>query len=93
VLATTRPAVQYVDRPFDWAQCPLWFHTAGRQETATGYGRRLRSTRMIRFHGEKVWRRVYVCLISNAGTAYILIGGTWRVLRDFDFEPAREVER
>jgi len=41
----------------------------GLQQTASGYGSRLT-------HGSKVlwsnrWRRVYVCIYSNSGTAYI----------------------
>jgi|TARA_R110002033_G_scaffold90267_1_gene140273 hypothetical protein len=37
--------------------------------TATGYGRRIPSTFMVKFKNR--WRRVYVAIYSNAGTAYI----------------------
>jgi hypothetical protein len=65
----------YLVEPFEPKEAPLWFHLRGLSETASGYGGRLRSTRMIRIQGEKVWRRVYVMQYSNAGTAYINVKG------------------
>lgn len=59
----------------------LWWHKAGLQFTASGYGRRIPSTRMVRYLGR--WRRVYVCCYSNSGTAYIEDkDGNWLVIRD-----------
>lgn len=52
---------------------PLWFHKRGLMETATGYGRKLTSSKMVFWEGR--WRRVYVCCYSNSGTAYILSKG------------------
>jgi hypothetical protein len=37
---------------------------------------------MVRLQ-DKRWRRVYVCQISNAGTAYVLVKGDWRVISDY----------
>lgn len=51
---------------------PMPHHLAGRSWTATGYGKAIPSTRMVQFNGR--WRRVYVCLFSNSGTAYIKTG-------------------
>lgn len=48
---------------------PLAWQTAGLSWTATGYGARIPSRTMVRFNGR--WRRVYVRIYSNAGTAYI----------------------
>ena len=48
---------------------PMPHHLAGLQWTASGYGRRIPTRYMVQWRG--VWRRVYVCQISNAGTAYI----------------------
>lgn len=48
---------------------PLWWHDKGFSFTATGYGSRIPSRTMVRFNGR--WRRVYVRIYSNNGTAYI----------------------
>lgn len=48
---------------------PLWWHTAGRQYTASGYGSRIPTLMMVLYQGR--WRRVYVCIWSNSGTCYI----------------------
>lgn len=53
---------------------PLWFHTAGLSETATGYGRRLRSSRCLVDARGRV-RRIYITQFSNAGTAWIIVAG------------------
>lgn len=58
---------------------PLWYHTKGLQQTATGYGRKLTTPHMVKYNGK--WRRVYVCQISNAVTAYITDkDGNWIVV-------------
>ena len=64
------PACLSVDNvPVPSAYVPLWFHIQGLQETASGYGRRLTTPRMVYLEGR--WRRVYVCCYSNSGTAYV----------------------
>lgn len=50
-------------------ESPLWWQTQGLSYTAMGYGKRIPTRHMVRWHGK--WRRVYVCQYSNAGTAYI----------------------
>jgi hypothetical protein len=63
----------YEDRPLDW-------QLAGRQETASGYGRRLTSSRVVRLADGRT-RRVYVTQFSNAGTAWIKLDGVRRLVR------------
>ena len=48
---------------------PLWWHLRGLSFTASGYGRRIPTSRVVRWNGR--WRRVYVAVYGNAGTAYI----------------------
>jgi hypothetical protein len=48
---------------------PLWWQTQGLQFTASGYGSRIPTRTMVLWNGR--WRRVYVRIYSNAGTAYI----------------------
>lgn len=59
---------------------PLWWHTAGKSYTASGYGRKIPTATKVRIPGETRWRRVYCCIYSNSGTCYILIRGEWAVI-------------
>jgi len=59
---------------------PLEWQKRGLQQTASGYGSKLTSTREIKYEGR--WRRIYVCCYSNAGTAYIVKGKDWIVIRE-----------
>ena len=54
-------------------ESPLWWQLQGLQQTASGYGRKLTTTRMVRYLGR--WHRVYVACWSNNGTAYIIARG------------------
>lgn len=47
--------------------------------SASGYGRKIPTSFKIQLL-DKIWRRVYVCQVSNAGTAYVLCKGQWRVI-------------
>lgn len=60
---------------------PLPHHLAGLQYTRSGYGRKIPSVHMVKLPGDKRWRRVYVCIFSNAGTAYVVRGKDWIVIR------------
>ncbi len=59
--------------------------TAARQSpaprfySASGYGRKIPTKHLVQLD-DKRWRRVYVCQISNAGTAYVLLSNDWRVI-------------
>ncbi len=65
----------YLEAPYEVADRPLEWQKHGLQQTASGYGRKLTSTRVLRIAGEKLWRRIYVICYSNAGTSYVLIKG------------------
>lgn len=62
----------YVHRS-DLIDNPLCHHVNGRQQTASGYGRKLSTPHMVRFNGRK--HRVYCCCFSNSGTCYIVSKG------------------
>lgn len=64
---------------------PLWWHKAGLQQTATGYGSKL-TTRYKTAYGGRLYR-VYCICYSNVGTLYIRIRGKRMILRN----EAREV--
>lgn len=57
---------------------PLWWHIAGLSYTASGYGNKIPSAKMVRVGGR--WRRVYVTQWSNAGTPWILLNGVRTVV-------------
>lgn len=52
---------------------PLWHHKRGLQQTASGYGHKLATDKMLLFAGK--WRRIYVRCFSNNGTAYVIVDG------------------
>jgi len=52
----------------------------GRMYTASGYGRKIPTTRMVKLPGDHRWRRVYCCIYSNVGTCYVLKGKDWIVI-------------
>ena len=60
---------------------PLWWHERGLQYTASGYGSRIPTARMVQLPGSKRWRRVYCCIWSNSGTCYVEQGNDWVVIR------------
>lgn len=51
---------------------PLDHHKRGLSYTATGYGAAIPSRTMVLLNGR--WRRVYVRIYSNSGTAYLKTG-------------------
>lgn len=70
----------HLEEPYEYVDRPLWFHTAGLQQTASGYGRKLTSPRMVKLPDGRL-RRVYVTQFSNAGTAWIVLDGVRRLVR------------
>ena len=48
---------------------PLWWHKRGLMFTATGYGSKIPTTKMLLWRGRKY--RIYCCIWSNSGTCYI----------------------
>jgi hypothetical protein len=59
----------------DFISAPLPWQRRGLCQTATGYGRKLATSRAIMFNGKP--RRVYCCCFSNSGVCYITGGGNW----------------
>jgi len=53
----------------DFLEALLWWQKRGLMYTTTGYGKKLPTTKKIRFEGRL--RRVYCCIYSNIGTCYI----------------------
>lgn len=62
----------YADRD-DLVDAPLWWHTKGLQQTASGYGRKLTTRYKISFEGRLY--RVYCTCFSNSGTLWFKTGG------------------
>jgi hypothetical protein len=65
---------QLVERPLQWQR-------AGLQQTATGYGSKLTTSRMLQ-HGGRLCR-VYCYCYSNSGTCYVIIKGDRRPLQNW----------
>ena len=51
----------------------LWWQKRGLSQTASGYGKKLTTTKKIKYNGK--WYRIYATQYSNAGTAYITVKG------------------
>lgn len=63
----------YLTAHYELEDAPLWWHQHGLQQTQSGYGSKLTSSKVCKVAGVK--RRVYVTQYSNAGTAWIVLGG------------------
>lgn len=61
---------------------PLWWQEKGLSFTGSGYGRRIPSE--LQVFWENKWRRVYICIFSNSGTAYIGPANDWLATVDAD---------
>lgn len=72
---------EYLPDPYTFEDRPLDWQRAGLQETATGYGSKLTSTRVVRLPDSRT-RRVYITCYSNVGTAWIVLGGRKWIVRD-----------
>jgi hypothetical protein len=66
--------VKYLEGDYQLIDKPLGFHLLGLQETASGYGAKLTSRRVVRL-ADGSERRVYVTQYSNAGSAWITLKG------------------
>lgn len=56
-------------RKVESKESPMPHHKLGLQYTASGYGKRIPTTTMIKLNGK--WRRVYCAIFSSIGTCYI----------------------
>lgn len=78
-------SIEYVSKGFEAKIEELPWQKLGLTWTATGYGRKIPSSRMIKLHGESIWRRVYVVCYSNAGSSYVVVKGKPTYIRDCDW--------
>lgn len=65
---------EYLPEPYKILSRPLWWHSAGLSQTASGYGAKLISSRCVQLPDGKI-RRIYVTQWGNAGSAWITLGG------------------
>ena len=70
-----------LEEPYTIEDRPLWWHERGLSQTASGYGKRLTSSRVVRLASGQA-RRIYVTCYSNNGTAWINHAGARRIIRD-----------
>lgn len=85
-VSTENGKMEYLDNylsPYTIEVKPLPWQTAGLQQTASGYGNKLTSSRVVRLSDGRV-RRVYVTCWSNCGTAWIILDGRKLALRESD---------
>lgn len=66
--------MEYLPTPYEVIDRPLWWHLQGLQQTASGYGSKLTTSRMIRTPDGRL-RRVYCVCWSNSGSCYVLVKG------------------
>ena len=64
------------DHPTEYR--PLWWQKRGLSYTRSGYGSKIPTARMVFYAGR--WRRVYVTIFSNIGTAWITVNGVRHVV-------------
>lgn len=59
--------------PAEITNRPMPQHKAGLSWTASGYGYKIPTTKMVRLFDSTRWYRVYCCIHSNSGTCYIIV--------------------
>jgi hypothetical protein len=63
--------IQYYEyHKLDMIDKPLWYHKQGLQQTSSGYGSKLTTTKMLRI-GNRL-HRVYCACYGNSGSCYII---------------------
>lgn len=72
--------IEYLDEPYTIEERPLWWHKQGLTQTASGYGSKLTSSRVVRLESGAV-RRIYITCYSNVGSAWIMHHGRRLYLR------------
>jgi len=72
--------VQYLEEPYELIERPLPWQRRGLQETVTGYGAKLTSSRCVKLPDGRV-RRIYITCYSNNGSAWITLNGERLYLR------------
>ena len=74
------PSIEYLEQPYKIVDRPLWWHKQGLQETPSGYGGKLTSSRKVQLENGKEYR-IYVTCCSNASSSWITIRGKKLYLR------------
>lgn len=57
----------------EYKEALLWWQKKGLMYTATGYGKKIPTTRKVKYNNR--WYRVYCMIYSNAGSIYIVSEG------------------
>jgi hypothetical protein len=60
--------LEYLDDPVI-IERPLWWHLKRLQYTASGYGRKIPTTKMVKLNGRLY--RIYCSIYSNCGSCWI----------------------
>ena len=61
------------DVQFDTKIQRTWWQEQGLSYTASGYGSKIPTDRMVRIFGR--WHRVYCSIFSNSGVCYVIVQG------------------
>jgi hypothetical protein len=77
--------VEYLELPWTVSFRPFWWHKQGLQQTASGYGSRLRTEYMLVVPNERP-RRVYAVCWSNVASFYVIRKKQKIFLRDGDLQ-------
>ena len=59
--------------PLKFKESPLWWHKKGLLYTATGYGKKIPTSKMVKYNNR--WHRIYCHIYSNSGSLYIISKG------------------
>jgi hypothetical protein len=65
--------LDYLPSDTELRDAPLWWHKQGLMQTASGYGRKLTTSKQALYNGR--WYRVYATCISNAASCWIEVKG------------------
>jgi hypothetical protein len=71
----------YEYKKTDLVDKPLWYHKQGLMQTASGYGSRLVTSRMLKI-GKRL-HRIYCMCYGNSGSIYIILKGKQIFLHDW----------
>lgn len=64
--------IEYLNEPYEIIEKPLAWQLLGLQQTSSGYGLKLTSSRCVKFINGSI-RRIYITQISNVGSAWIML--------------------
>jgi len=82
-MIETIDGLKYLRAPFTIEDRPLPWQERGLTYTASGYGKKIPSSRVVRLPNGQT-RRIYVTIFSNSGTAWINVAGeTFVIVREY----------